>query len=134
MRDKVIIDTSLYIQWYKGKNELIYRLSQNVVCYLSSIVLIELLAGASNETKRNDVDRKKRIFSDMGRIIYPDESISMKAGKTIQKMNVKSKHILGDVIIAMSAKSIGATVWTMDKDFERIKESQDFKLKVFEDQ
>ena len=74
------------------------------------------------------------MFSAMNRIIFPDEIISSEAGKTIQKLGEKSKHILGDMIIAMSAKSIGATVWTIDKDFERIRDAKDFKLKVYEDQ
>jgi predicted nucleic acid-binding protein len=92
------------------------------------------MAGASTEAKRRDVERKKRMFASMDRIIYPNESISTKSGKCIQKMKVKSKHMLGDVIIAMTAKQIGATVWTTDKDFERIKESMDFKLRVFKGQ
>jgi len=128
----VVIDTSLYIQWYKGQNELVYRMSQHAVCYLSTIVLTELLAGANTEAKRRDVDRKKRIFSNLDRILVPDESISTKAGNTIQVMGEKSKNILGDVLIAMSAKAIGAFVWTVDKDFERIKQAHDFNLKVFE--
>jgi predicted nucleic acid-binding protein len=74
------------------------------------------------------------MFSAMNRIIYPDETISSEAGKTIQKMGVKSKDILGDTIIAMSAKSIGATVWTMNKDFDKIRDVKEFKLKIFEPQ
>jgi predicted nucleic acid-binding protein len=129
--NKILVDTCLYIEWFRGNlldhsNELLSNIP-----YLSSIVATELLAGAHSKIQKREVLKFISHYEDADRIISPTHSACLQAGKCIEKLSIPSKAILGDSLIAMSAKSIGAQVWTINsKDFNLIKKTIPFKLNV----
>ena len=129
--NKIIVDTCLYIEWFKG-NLLGHStdLLSNIP-YLSSIVAAELTAGAHTKLQQRELNKFISHYEDANRIISPDHSICLLAGKCIEKLKLPSKNILGDTLIAMSARSIGAEVWTINKkDFTAINSVNKFKLHV----
>jgi len=129
--NKVLVDTCLYIEWFRGNllehsNELLSNIP-----YLSSIVATELIAGAHSKIQKREISKFISHYEEADRIISPSHNICFQAGKCIEKLTIPSKNILGDSLIAMSAKSIGAEVWTINsKDFNLIKKVFPFKLKV----
>ena len=128
--NKVLVDTSLYIEWFRGNllehsNELLSNIP-----FLSSVVAAELIAGAHSKPQKREIFKFISHYENAERIIAPSHNICLQAGKIIEKLNTTSKSILGDALIAMSAKSIGAEVWTTNiKDFASLKKAHTFKLK-----
>jgi predicted nucleic acid-binding protein len=129
--NKVVVDTSLYIEWFRG-NLLEHSIELlNSVPYLSSVVATELFAGAHTKIQKRELSKFLSCYEKAERIITPSYSSCIQAGKCIEKLKYTSKSILGDSLIAMSAKSIGAEVWTANhKDFVALKSATPFKLKT----
>ena len=129
--NKIIVDTCLYIEWFRG-NLLEYStdLLSNIP-YLSSVVATELIAGAHTKQQQKELTKFISHYENAKRIIHPNHSICVIAGKCIEKLKIPTKNILGDTLIAMSAKSIGAEVWTVNrKDFIAINTVNKFKLNL----
>ena len=129
--NKIIVDTSLYIEWFRG--DLLEYSSEllNNVPLLSSVVITELLAGAHSVKQKRELNKFFNQYEKANRIISPTNSTYFLAGECIQKLQVTSKSILGDSLIAMTAKSIGAEVWTVNaKDFSALKKVKSYKLKT----
>ena len=130
--NKVVVDTCLYIEWFKGNLlEHSTDLLSNIP-YLSSVVATELIAGARTKQQQRELGKFISHYEEANRVIFPNHSICLLAGKCIEMLNVPSKNILGDTLIAMSARSIGAEVWTINrKDFTAINTVNKFKLHFF---
>ena len=135
---KVIFDTSIYIPFIN--DGVVYPASELKIgrpsTYLSSVVIEELYAGALDNSSIRLLDRLYDTFESLGRIIVPKASDWQRAGKVISKMGQKYgfediylSRLTNDVLIALSARLIGAFVVTQnEKDYLRIKEFVDFKL------
>ncbi len=135
---KVIFDTSIYIPFIN--DGIIYPSFELKIgrpsIYLSSVVIEELYAGALDNSSVRLLDRMYDIFESLGRIVVPEASDWQRAGKVIAKMGQKygfedvyRSRLTNDVLIAISARQIGAFISTQnEKDFLRIKEFVDFKL------
>ena len=59
-----------------------------------------------------------------GRVAVPDARVFDRAGRVLQRI------LVNDVLIALSARSIGATVVSADTDFKIIETVVDFKLEL----
>ena len=137
---KIIIDTNIYIDFYNtGKfKEFIYQKRYPEIIYVSSVVLMELLAGAFSKSDVAIVNNLIKIAQASNKIITPTQHEYIDSGKILAKLQSekgydlkKSFHITNDVLIALSARRIGATVFTQNKrDFETIKEFKDFTLQI----
>lgn len=135
---KVIFDTNIFIDWInKGDFEdIIFETGS--AKYLSSVVLMELLAGASNEDDRKLIKKLHNAHSKASRLITPVESNYVEAGLILFQLQAKKGYDLkksfslsNDVLIALTARNIGATLITQNrKDFQAIKEVKDFDLMV----
>lgn len=135
---KYIIDTDLYIDFIRtGKyHSLLTHIYTNETpgIYCSSVVAQELLSGVVSEKGRQNVKTILSPFERVGRIITPDHRIWKEAGDVIstlrrKKPDLKSKlpRMINDALIAMSARSIGATIITQNaSDFEAIKFAKKF--------
>jgi len=138
--NKIIIDTNIYIDFYNtGKfKEFIYRKRYPEIIYISSVVIMELLAGAFSRSDVAIVNNLIKIAQASNKIITPTQHDYINSGKILARLQSekgydlkKSYHITNDVLIALSAQRIGATVFTQNKkDFETIKAFKDFKLQV----
>jgi predicted nucleic acid-binding protein len=122
---KVIPDTNILIGWLRERkySDLLFGLG--LVRYLSSIVAMELYAGAHLKKDKDGVDRIYNIFNKTRRIVVPEKSSFPKAGIVLDDLRTRQGYDLKktvslshDVLIALSALSIGATVITENqKDF-----------------
>jgi len=135
---KVILDTSIYIPFINaGISHPILELEyETPLLYMSAVVIEELYAGASDNNTIKLLDRLYGTFENLGRLIAPDALDWKKTGKVIAKLGQKYgfeekflTKITNDVLIALSARKIGAVVVTFNiKDFSRIKEFVDFEI------
>lgn len=123
---KVVYDTCLYIDLLRSSQRLSLFTDPSQIRYLSPIVLMELMAGARTPHQKKTVDRLLKPYSKAYRIIHLGANLFYKAGECIARMSHAGgqipKDITHDLLIALSAASIGATLFTSNKkDFERIR-------------
>ncbi len=135
---KYIIDSDLYIELLRtGRyHDIIADIytRETPYIYFSSVVAQELLSGVINETGRKNVEAVLSPFEKAGRIITPGHAVWKDAGYILSKLRAEKPHLkskasqlINDALIAMSARSIGATVITLNSsDFEAIKSVKTF--------
>jgi len=135
---RIVIDTNIYIDWLNwGRHEEVI-LQKDAVKYLSAIVWMELLAGAFRVPDKRLVQRMTAPFAKVDRVLAPSVRVYEDAGHVLQKLQ-KSRHydlakahsLVGDVLIALSARSMGATVFTQNReDFMAIQQVRFFELTI----
>ncbi len=115
---KKIIDTNIYIDLFSNPD--LYKdifLSEGTI-YLSSVVLMELIAGAHTKEARKslqDLNSARQILARLQKI----KGYDLK----------KSASITNDCLIAASVRNIGGLLYTQDKkDFQAIQDVFDFKV------
>ena len=135
--DRVVIDTNLYIDWLNaGRHEAVLFRS-DALKYLSAVVMLELYAGAMSSRDRRAVRTVVSAFYRAGRLLLPSGGVYEDAGhvlRTLQRSGhrvARSGSLVNDVLIALSARSIGATVVTGNAtDFAAIRGARSFKLMI----
>jgi predicted nucleic acid-binding protein len=134
---RVVLDTNVlvgYLATGRDSEVVIARIGE--VKYLSAVVIKELRQGiADSHSQRREYDSIVRSFERAQRILVPGWRTYEAVGRVLREMREagyewQSASAFGDVIIALSAKEIGATVVTRDRDFERIGEFASFSLEV----
>lgn len=133
---KKLLDTNIYIDLFSNPNSFGDILLSRGLVYLSSIVLMELIAGAHTKKARNSVQDIGNYFNRMNRIIIPSLSDYERAGgilirlQRVKGYNLKKcDSITNDCLIAASCRSVGALLYTQNKkDFQAIQEVFDFKV------
>jgi predicted nucleic acid-binding protein len=136
--ERVIFDTDLYIDWLQTglREELL--LTRTLLRHMSTVVLLELRAGAFTPTAIRAVDSLFETFSRTRRLLTPTPETFHQAGAvlaTLQRRlgyDVKKRtRLVNDCLIALSSRQIGATVFTHNgRDFEAIRRITPFKLVV----
>jgi predicted nucleic acid-binding protein len=99
---------------------------------------MELSAGARSLHDRKVLDTLFSAFRRAGRILVPAVSVYEEAGEVVRLLQTKRDYNLqgafslaNDVLIALSARSIGATVQTQNwTDFEAIRAVRPFRLAI----
>jgi predicted nucleic acid-binding protein len=130
MKDKVIIDTSVWIEYLQNRDA--GKLSENVdellaFCdvYVPKIVIAELIQGAHSEKELSAI----RDFMEAFHVISESEDTWYKAGKLSFNLKKKGKTInLADCYIAVIAQEYQCAVMTMDKHFKDIHKESGLKL------
>lgn len=135
---KVIFDTNILIDWINAGqfDELIFE--SGTAKYLSSVVLMELMAGASDSEDQKLIRKLHNTHRKAGRMVTPTESNYAEAGNILLELQKsrgydlkKAYNLANDVLIALTARSIGATILTRNgKDFQAIREIRAFELVV----
>ncbi|MHB8846070.1 MAG: type II toxin-antitoxin system VapC family toxin [Nitrospirota bacterium] len=135
---KLILDTSIYIPFINdGIAHPIVDFPQgHPIFFMSAVVMEELYAGASDAVTIRLLDRLFDTFAKLNRMATPDALDWRKAGRIIAQLGRKYgfedvflSRITHDVLIALSARRIGASVVTNNlKDFLRIQEYVDVKI------
>jgi len=127
-----VIDTSIYLNHFRhGK----YREELQKGIFLvrnSSVVLAELYRGCHEPEEREHIDELAENFP----VITPPEKIWLESGKILAQLAKQKGYQPGkirdlhfDVLIALSARSVGAVLITNNRrDFEEVKKLKDFKL------
>jgi predicted nucleic acid-binding protein len=128
IRDGVIVDTSVLIAFFKGRNgyvEEVSRLLQENRLVLTGIIIAELLQGLKGL-------REEQRISDLLLAITPFElttELWVKAGK--MSLSLKRKGInlpLTDMAIAVLAIEHDFSIFTLDKHFEKIPGVKIYKI------
>lgn len=136
---RVVIDTNLYIDWLNvGRHENVL-FQRTAVKYLSAVVVLELYAGAVSPRDRGVIRGVVAAFDRSARILVPSAVVYEEAGHVLRVLRRSREHqaatrygsLVNDVLIALSARSIGATVVTSNaRDFAAIRDVRPFELTI----
>lgn len=133
MRQNAVPDTSFLIEHFRKGTVYDTFLNLNRFYHItfSSVVLMELLSGAYDRREQRLIEQIKDNFS----VITVTERQWYVAGKIMLRLRkdkkidpLRIKSLLADILIAVSARDIGAVLITRnEKDFKLIREVLDFK-------
>ena len=139
---KHLIDTDLYIDLIQSGTTLplireIYDKETRGI-YFSSVVAQELLAGARTAAGRKRVETLFRPFERVGRVVTPGHKHWKEAGGILADLlpdrpdlREKLPTLVNDCLLALSAGSLGATLYTRNRDdFVLIRSRRVFSLVV----
>jgi predicted nucleic acid-binding protein len=136
----ILFDTSIYISALRRGSDALLTLrglASDATLWLSSVVLEELYAGASDRD-RHVVERLERDFARTKRMLVPNLSDWTQTGRVLARLAAKYDYeqigqgrLTNDALIAMSAGRLGITVVTSNKrDFGRLAEFRPFRWQV----
>ena len=133
---RVVLDTNLYVGWLNRGLHSEFFLGRGYVRYLSAVVVMELRAGVSTPKAGRALDQLSRGYRVGGRLVAPSAQLFHRAGGVLRRLRfagreVRRASLVHDVLIALTARAIGATVYTSDSaDFEAIRQVERFELEV----
>ena len=139
---KHLIDTDLYIDLIQtGKTLPIIRDLYDKEAsgiYFSSVVAQELLAGARSPAGRRHAETLLAPFERVGRIVTPNHRQWREAGGLLAKIlelrpDLKNKlaGLVNDCLLSLSARAIGATLYTRNRDdFVLLRQIRPFSLVI----
>jgi len=125
---KVVLDTNVFIDFLRAglHAECVLGGHGTVIRFLSGVVLLELQLGADTPKRRKAVDQLQEAFPSV-RILGVTPSILDHAGRVFRALYGNASGLrdrlgpLNDLLIAFTAREIGATVVTSNVlDFRRI--------------
>lgn len=135
---RIVVDTNIYIDWFNARRheEVLFR--RDVVKHLSAVVLMELYAGAVSDADRWHTRRVESSFARVGRIVVPTRAVFVEAGHVLRRLQSRRgfggerRHTIGpDILIALSARTIGATVVTQNaRHYRAIQSVCPFQLEI----
>jgi predicted nucleic acid-binding protein len=138
----VLLDTSVYLFALRSAAgaALFERLFRPIIfrTHLSSVVVVELYAGAVDSLAVRLVERHVGALERTGRIIAPTFEDWKEAGKLIARITRKDRgqkprvqQMLNDILLALCARRLGAELFTFNRDdFELIRRHRPFSLRV----
>lgn len=127
-----LLDTAIYIENFRSGRFTFRLLQSPFIIRCSSVVLHELLRGGRTATERKFVFELSRQCQ----VLTPTEQQWLKAAEILNRLKrrehyeaVKVRELAFDVLIALSARSIGASVITTNHaDFQAIQREVPFHL------
>jgi len=136
--DRVVFDSDLYIDWINigSREELL--LGRWFARYMSTVVLLELQAGALEPAAAKAVGDLYRTFTRTGRLLSPSPDTFWRAGSVLRVLqrrhgfDLRTRfRLVNDCLIALSSRQVGATVITRNgRDFRLIQQVVPFSLVV----
>ncbi|MBI5418091.1 type II toxin-antitoxin system VapC family toxin [Candidatus Poribacteria bacterium] len=133
---KIMFDTNVYISWIRDGKYPELLLNRNTLKYISSIVLMELWAGARTKKASHVIEKLQQIYLKTNRVVTLDINHYITIGKIISdlpaelKSKIQMAGFINDLQIGVSAYSIGATLFTENKNDFVLIESYIRGLKV----
>lgn len=127
-----VVDTSVYIENFRTGRFTFRLLQSSFITRCSSVVLHELLRGAKSRVEH-------RFVADLSRhcrVLTPTEAHWMQSADILNILRkrqhydaAKIRELAFDVLIALAARSIGATLITCNEtDFQAIRRHLSFNL------
>ena len=104
--------------------------------YLSAVVQMELRVGAATRPARRLLDQLVHAHAASARLVAPSPPVFDEAGLVLRALRMAGREVrraslVNDVLIALTARRLGATLYTGDaEDFEAIRGVRDFSLEV----
>lgn len=126
--DKVLVDTSAWIEFFKKKepwHRTVSELMDDKRICCAGIVLAELIQGARSEKELEVLRDFRHVFA------FLDESVDLwqAAGELSNALLRKGKSVgLSDCYLAAAARAHKVKILTLDKHFETIKDTVDIAL------
>jgi len=135
---RVVIDTNLYIDWLNDGRHKEVLFQRDAVKYLSTVVVLELYAGAFSPRDRRALRGIVSAFERAGRMLVPSSAVWEDAAHVLRALQTSRgsvgagyRSLVNDVLIALSARAIGAIVTTgNERDFAAICRVRPFKLVI----
>jgi predicted nucleic acid-binding protein len=134
---RLVVDTNLYIDWLNAGRHEAVLFQRDAVKYLSAVVMMELYAGAFSTHDRRLLRQVTTAFRKAGRILLPSAGVYEEAGGVLRALRGRGYNpaspssLVNDVLIALSARTIGAVVYSQnERDFAAIQSVRPFKLAV----
>ena len=139
---KVVLDTSVYVDACRSADARArFRrafLPLLPVTYLAAVVAYELRINALDPETRGLIDAMIHALQRTGRVVAPAFPDWVEASEVITRIERKDRAwrsklpaLLNDVLIALSARRIGATVVTHNaRDFRLIQKYRPFSLRA----
>ena len=140
---KIIYDTSVYIEVLRSKPFAeAFRSRYEIdlpLTFFNSVVVEELLAGATDSLRRATVEGLYRPFERSRCGVTPTQGVwketgrllGMMRGQRVDQRDRLTGSFVNDFLIAISAKSIGAKVVTLNADdFTLIRKYVPFVLEI----
>lgn len=125
---KVLLDTNVFIDYLRADlhADWIFGGVSNIIRFLSSIALIELRIGADTPRRQRAVDHIQAAFPP-SRLIAPLPQLFDQAGRLFRILYGDGSGLqdrlgpVNDLLIALTARQIGATVLTSNlEEFHQI--------------
>lgn len=124
---KVILDTNIFVDYLREElyAEWVFGRVGAIIRFLSSVVLMELRLGAHTPRRNRAVDQIQAAFP-AGRLIAPAPPLFDHAGQLFRMLYGDGSGLrdrlgaIDDLLIALTARHIGATVITNNVEFRRI--------------
>lgn len=138
MKPKAVPDTSFLVEHFRKKTvqEAFLSLTRYYHVVFSSMVLMELLAGAFDPKERKLIDQIARNFTVLSvteRQWFLCGEIMMRLRRDKKLDRARVKGLLADILIAVSIRDTGAVLITKnEKDVKLIREVYDFKYLTVE--
>jgi len=118
----VVVDTSIFIDYLRAKdkkNTDLYKIPSIERIYISSVTLYELLIGATNEQKREDV----QLLTEDTIVLPFDDEVSIRSSEIYHDLRKTNKMIeFRDIFIAATCLIHNLPLKTTNKNhFKRVK-------------
>ena len=118
---KVLPDTSIWVEFFRGENPFadeLERLLTEETVLLCGPIVAELVAGAPPE-RRPDLSLALGSLP----LVALDYAAWRKAGEAAHDLDRLGRAVpLIDLIIGVASVTAEATLWTRDRDFERVRD------------
>jgi hypothetical protein len=120
IKDGVIVDTSVLIDFLKGENPVsntVTRLLEKKRIVITGIIIAELLQGIKNPKEEHIISELLTGIA----ILEADTAMWIQAGKLSASLRRKGVSLpLTDIAVAALAIENNLSVFTLDKHFEQI--------------
>lgn len=118
--NRVLLDTNVYVDWMRAGEHERWVVGGQLVRHMSTVVLMELEAGAKTAAAQRAVASLGGTFERVGRLVQPTRGVWQRAGIALRKLRssgleVRRAALVHDVLIALTAREIGATLLTRDE-------------------
>lgn len=131
---RVVFDSDLYIDWIEAGLHQELMLDRSLIRYMSTVVLLELQAGALTTASADAVSDLYKTFGRTGRLLVPSAETYWRAGSVLRTLQARHRvnlqrrvRLANDCLIALSARQIGATLLTRNvRDYKLIREVTPF--------
>ncbi len=115
---KVMFDTNIYISFIRNRAHTRALLQLGTIKYISAIVLMELWAGAKTRNAERLLSQLQKPYMNNSRVVTLQSYHYITIGNIYSDMDAKYKELtkradfMNDIQIAITALSIGATLYT----------------------
>ena len=127
---KVMFDTNVYISYIRNGHHQDHLEKRGTVKYIAATVMMELWAGAKTTRAHRLLQKNLKPYIAAGRVVTLGAEYCVAIGQFLAKAPkeygalIKTARFLNDLHIAYSAFSLGAVLFTEDRDhFEIITRS-----------